>query len=105
MDVGSAFVVFLAGLQSIPQDLYEAIVVDGARAWGRFWHVTLPMLSPVILFNLVIGVIIVPGIRPRLGTDKRWSRQRDAVLRLRGLARRVPEFQMGYASALAGCCS
>lgn len=55
--IGSAFVVFLAGLQSIPGDLYEAIVVDGAGPWDRFWHVTLPMLSPVILFNLVIGVI------------------------------------------------
>ena len=56
--IGSAFVVFLAGLQSIPQDLYEAITVDGAGTLRRFWHVTLPMLSPVILFNLVIGMII-----------------------------------------------
>jgi len=55
--IGPAFLVFLAGLQSIPQHLYEAILVDGASAWNRFWHVTLPMLSPIILFNLVIGII------------------------------------------------
>ena len=58
LGIGSAFVVFLAGLQSIPQDLYEAITVDGAGTLRQFWHVTLPMLSPVILFNLVIGMII-----------------------------------------------
>ena len=56
--IGAAFVVFLAGLQSIPGDLYEAIVIDGAGPWSRFWHVTLPMLSPLILFNIVIGFIL-----------------------------------------------
>lgn len=55
--VGNTMIVFLAGLQSIPQSLYEVADIDGANWWHRFRHVTLPMLSPVILFNLIIGII------------------------------------------------
>lgn len=55
--VGAATLIFLAGLQEIPASLLEAASIDGAGAWGRFRHVTLPLLTPVILFNLVIGVI------------------------------------------------
>ncbi len=89
--IGSAFVVFLAGLQSIPQDLYEAITVDGAGTLRRFWHVTLPMLSPVILFNLVIGMIISFQV-----FDIGWALtnggpgERDPVLRPLHLAGRLP---------------
>ena len=46
-----------AGLQSVPDDLLEAARVDGAGAWSRFWHVTLPMMSPTIFFAVVIGTI------------------------------------------------
>ncbi|MCX7669999.1 MAG: sugar ABC transporter permease, partial [Anaerolineae bacterium] len=51
--IGNTMVIFLAGLQGIPQSLYEAAEIDGANWWNRFRAVTLPMLSPVILFNLV----------------------------------------------------
>src|SRR5213075_616597 len=54
---GGQMIIWLAGLQSIPPQLYEAASIDGANAWRRFWNVTLPMLSPYILFNAVIGVI------------------------------------------------
>ena len=54
---GSRMIVFLAGLQGVPQELYEASHIDGASAWQRFWHVTIPMISPTIFFNLVISVI------------------------------------------------
>jgi multiple sugar transport system permease protein len=54
---GSAMIIFLAGLQGIPQMLYEAAKIDGAGTWAQFRHVTLPMLSPIIFFNLVIGLI------------------------------------------------
>ena len=50
-------VIFLAGLQGIPQSLYDAAEIDGANGWDRFRAVTLPMLSPVILFNMVLGII------------------------------------------------
>lgn len=55
--VGGGMVIYLAGLQGIPTELYEAATVDGAGAWPKFWKVTIPMLSPVLLFNLVLGVI------------------------------------------------
>ena len=54
---GGAIVIFLAGLQEIPKDLYEAASVDGAGVLTKFWHVTVPMLSPVILFNVILGII------------------------------------------------
>ena len=55
--VGDAIVIFLAGLLQVPRQLYEAVEIEGASAWQRFRYVTLPMLSPVILFSLIIGVI------------------------------------------------
>src|SRR5262249_21650710 len=55
--VGGFMVIFLAGLQSIPDQLYEAAAIDGAGWLPRLLNVTLPMLSPIIFFNLVIGMI------------------------------------------------
>lgn len=55
--IGGTLVIFLAGLQGVPQQLYEAAMIDGAGVWHRVRHVTLPMLSPVIFFNLIMGVI------------------------------------------------
>jgi len=56
-DVGAPMLVYLAGLQGIPTDLYEAAEVDGANTWQRFWAITMPMLSPVLFFNLVMSII------------------------------------------------
>lgn len=49
--------IYLAGLQGIPSQLYEAAEIDGASSWRKFTSVTLPMLSPVILYNLIMGII------------------------------------------------
>ena len=54
---GGAMIIFLAGLQGIPQHLYEAAELDGAGRLRQFWNVTLPMLSPTIFFNLIMGII------------------------------------------------
>lgn len=54
---GATMIIFLAGLRQIPQSLYEAARVDGAGDLRRFWHITVPMLSPVIFFNGVLGLI------------------------------------------------
>src|ERR1043165_6916802 len=54
---GGGMVIYLAGLQDVPQSLYEAASLDGAGRLAQFRHVTLPMLSPVILFNLIMGLI------------------------------------------------
>jgi multiple sugar transport system permease protein len=55
--VGFSMVVYLAGLQAIPGDLYESAKMDGASAWKRIWYITIPMLRPTTLFLLVIGII------------------------------------------------
>lgn len=55
--MGGAMVIYLAALQGVPTELYEAAELDGAGNWSRFVHITLPMISPVILFNLIIGII------------------------------------------------
>jgi multiple sugar transport system permease protein len=54
---GYAIVIFLATLQDVPRPLYEAATVDGANNWQKFWNITIPMCTPVILFNLVTGFI------------------------------------------------
>ncbi len=55
--IGGGMMIYLAGLKGIPQELYEAASIDGAVAWRRFTNVTLPMLSPVIFFNVIIAII------------------------------------------------
>lgn len=55
--VGGSMIIYLAGLKDIPAALYEAAIIDGAGAWQRTRHVTLPMITPVIFFNLIMGVI------------------------------------------------
>ncbi|AZR73252.1 ABC transporter permease [Anoxybacter fermentans] len=55
--VGGGMVIYLAGLNDIPVQLYEAAEIDGANRWQKFIKITLPMLSPVIFFNLIMGII------------------------------------------------
>jgi multiple sugar transport system permease protein len=55
--VGHTVVIYLAGLQDVPKDLYEAAEIDGAGWWRRLFNVTLPMISPVIFFNLITSLI------------------------------------------------
>jgi multiple sugar transport system permease protein len=55
--VGGGIVIYLAALQGVPTHLYEAAELDGASAWRRTWHITLPAISPVIFFNLILGII------------------------------------------------
>lgn len=54
---GNRMLIYLAGLQGVPQELYEASEIDGAGRWAKFRHVTLPMISPTILFNAILGII------------------------------------------------
>ncbi|RIK42875.1 MAG: ABC transporter permease [Chloroflexi bacterium] len=55
--MGTQMVIFLAGLQNVPSHLLEAAALDGAGAWRKFWNVTVPILTPVIFFNLIVGII------------------------------------------------
>jgi multiple sugar transport system permease protein len=54
---GQAMVIYLAGLQDVPVELYEVAELDGAQYWSKIWHITLPLISPVIYFNVIIGII------------------------------------------------
>ena len=55
--VGGSMIIYLAGLQSIPTELYESASIDGANGVRKFWHITLPMLTPTIFFVLITGLI------------------------------------------------
>ena len=75
-------VIYLAGLQGVPQQLYEAAEIDGANYWHRFRHVTIPMMSPVIFFNLLLGLIgALQTFTQALHHHQRRPAERDAVLR------------------------
>ncbi len=54
---GNVMVIFLAGLLGVPVHVYEAIAIDGGGAWQKFWNITVPMMSPIIFFNLVTGLV------------------------------------------------
>lgn len=55
--MGGTIVIYLSGLQDVPTSLLEAAELDGAGWWRRLWHITIPMVSPITLFNLITGVI------------------------------------------------
>jgi len=55
--VGGPMLITLAGLQGVPTELYDAAKVDGANSWQAFWNVTFPMISPVIFYNLILGMV------------------------------------------------
>jgi multiple sugar transport system permease protein len=101
---GSAMVIFLAGLKQVPADLYEAAQVDGAGRLRQFFRITLPLLSPVIFFNLVMSIInsfqvFTPGfvIGDGRGGPIDSTMFYTLYLYLKGFS----FFDMGYASALA----
>jgi multiple sugar transport system permease protein len=100
--VGNTVVIYLAGLQDVPMELIEAAEIDGAGRWRRLWNVTLPMLSPVIFFNLIMAlistvqVLTVPYIMTQGGPDNATY---FYTMYLYDNAFRY--VQMGYASAMA----
>jgi multiple sugar transport system permease protein len=100
--IGSSLVIFLAALQDIPQHLYEAADIDGANPWQKTVNITLPLVTPTIFFNLVLGIIaatqyfttafVILGAGPLEST-------RFYMFHLYQNAFRY--FKMGYASAMA----
>jgi len=99
---GGGMIIWLAGLQGIPQHLYEAASIDGAGRWQRFRHVTLPMLSPYILFNLVMGLIGTMQIFGEAFIVTQGGPQDSTLFYAYNLFNQAFRFfRMGYASALA----
>jgi multiple sugar transport system permease protein len=100
--VGHTVTIYLAGLQDVPQELYEAAEIDGAGFWGRLRNVTLPMLSPVIFFNLIMAIIgtIQTFEKPYILTQ--GGPARATYLFTQCLYENAFRFlKMGYASAMA----
>jgi multiple sugar transport system permease protein len=111
--VGDAMIIFLAGLLNVPSQLYEAADVEGAGRWQKFQYITLPMISPVIFFSLVIGVIdgfqyftqayvaaaaiSGPGQINFVGSPQNSTMFYSVYLYNQGFQ----NFHMGYASAMA----
>lgn len=101
---GSPMIIFLAGLRQIPTDMYEAASLDGASSSRQFWRITLPLLSPVIFFNLVIQVIeafkaFTPAFVISGGSGGPINSTLFYTLYL--YQEGFSYFRMGYASALA----
>ncbi|QAY70247.1 sugar ABC transporter permease [Xylanimonas protaetiae] len=101
---GAPMVIFLAGLKQIPVQLYEAAAVDGAGPWRKFTRITIPMLSPVLFFNLLLETIHAFQIfnsayiiSSGTGGPARSTLFYTLYLYFRGFR----DFQMGYASAMA----
>jgi multiple sugar transport system permease protein len=102
--VGNFMIIYLAALGDVPRQLHEAAALDGAGRWQRFRHVTLPMLTPVIFFNLVMGLIqsfqaftqvyiVSEGTGEPAGASM--------LLSLRLFLTAFQDLEMGYASAMA----
>ena len=100
--IGGAMVIYLAGLQGMPQHLYEAAEIDGANYWHRFRHVTIPMMSPVIFFNLVLGLIGALQTFTQAYIITNGGPQNSTLFYALYLYRQAfTDFKMGYAAALA----
>ncbi len=101
--VGGSMVIYLAGLKDIPLHLYEAALIDGASAWQRLRHVTLPMLTPVIFFNLVMGVISAfqHFTQPYMLLMQQAPEEATRFLAVYLFERAWRYLDMGYASAMA----
>jgi multiple sugar transport system permease protein len=114
--VGDAMIIFLAGLLDVPRQLYEAADIEGANGRQRFRYVTLPMISPVVFFSTVIGIIYgfqlftqayiastavtgssVTDVAGNLGSPQNSLLFFSVYLYKQGFQ----DFRMGYASALA----
>jgi multiple sugar transport system permease protein len=105
--VGGGMIIYLAGLQGVPTALYDAAKVDGANLWQRFWHVTLPMVTPVIFYNLVMGLIgtfqyftatyVIGSAAGNVGGPARSTLFYNLYLYQNAFR----YFDMGYASAMA----
>jgi multiple sugar transport system permease protein len=101
---GVAMVIFLAALQDVPVVLYEAAQIDGASGWQRFWRITIPLCTPAILFNLLMGVIETFQVFSLVWilTNGKGGPNRSLEFYVVYLYRNAfAFFKMGYASALA----
>ena len=100
--VGGSMLIFLAGLQGIPNDLYEAAEIDGAGAWNKFRNITVPLISHVTFFNLILGIIGALQVFTEAWVLTEGGPNNSTLLLSVHLYRNAFEYlKMGYASAIA----
>ena len=100
--IGGGMVIYLAGMQGVPSHLYEACELDGGGAWHRFRYVTLPMTTPVIFFNLLIGIIGSWQVFTNAFVITNGGPANSTLFYVLYLYRQGWQYyKMGYASALA----
>lgn len=99
---GSRMIIFLAGLQDVPKELLESAEIDGAGSWTKFWNITLPLISPTIFFNLVLGIIFaLRTFEIAFIATNGGPAQATWFLPLHIYQNAFVSFDMGYASALS----
>jgi len=100
--VGGGMPIFLAGLQAIPREFYEAAEIDGSNYWNSFLYVTLPLLTPVIFFSVVTGIIGTFQVFANAYVATNGGPGNDTLFYVLLLYRNAFQyFKMGYASAMA----
>ncbi len=101
---GGQMIIFLAGLQSIPDDLYEAAAIDGGTGWHRLLYITIPLMTPTIFFNLLLGMIggfqVFEQVFILLDTNG-GPLQSGLVYMLHVYNKAFRDFEFGYAAALS----
>jgi multiple sugar transport system permease protein len=100
--VGGGMIIYLAGLKGVPASLYEAATIDGAGPVRRLWNVTLPILSPLIFYNFIMGIIASFQIFTQAKVMTDGQPDNTTLFYVLYLYRQAFEFHnMGYASAMA----
>jgi multiple sugar transport system permease protein len=95
-------IIYLAGLQGVPNHLYESVDIDGGNIFHKFFHITLPILSPIIFFNVVINVISAMQIFTQGHIMTQGGPANASLFYVLLLYRNAFKYQkMGYASAMA----
>lgn len=99
---GSRMIIFLAGLQDVPKELLESAEIDGAGTWAKFWNVTLPLITPTIFFNLILGIIFaLRTFEAAFITTNGGPAYATWFISLHIYQNAFVSFDMGYASALS----
>jgi multiple sugar transport system permease protein len=100
--IGASMIIFLAGLQGIPQELYEAAEVDGANSWYSLWRITIPLMTPTIFFNLIMSLVAAFQAFNNAFIMTNGGPNNATLLYMLHLYNHAFRyFRMGYASALA----
>jgi multiple sugar transport system permease protein len=99
---GRNMIIYLSGLQGISEDLYDASAIDGAGPWHQFWKITLPLLTPIIFFNLVTGMIDTFKLFTQAYVMTEGGPRNASLFFTYYLYQNAfQQFRMGYASAMA----